>query len=106
MKTQSNKGGSAAAVKIGTSRQVVIPRKLHDQLGLAPGDYLEVELERGKVVFTPKTLVDKRVEAAVAEGLEDLKEGRYSGPFGTADEAIESLHKAARTHRPKKSKRA
>ena len=32
------------AVKIGVSRQVVIPKKIHDKLGLAPGDYLEVEL--------------------------------------------------------------
>lgn len=26
-----------AAVKIGVSRQVVIPKKIHDTLGLAPG---------------------------------------------------------------------
>jgi AbrB family looped-hinge helix DNA binding protein len=47
------------AVKIGASRQVVIPKRLYDELGLAPGDYLEVELSRGKLTFTPKTLVDK-----------------------------------------------
>ena len=51
-----------AAVKIGVSRQVVIPKKIHDTLGLAPGDYLEVAVERGKVVMTPKALVDKRLE--------------------------------------------
>ena len=48
------------AVKIGVSRQVVIPKKLHEELGLAPGDYLDVELKEGKVVMTPKTLVDKK----------------------------------------------
>jgi len=26
-------------VKLGVSRQVVIPKKLHDHLGLKPGDY-------------------------------------------------------------------
>ena len=35
--------------------------RIHDKLGLSPGDYLEVELERGKVVMTPKTLVDKQI---------------------------------------------
>ncbi len=29
------------AVKIGASRQVVIPKRIYDQLGLTPGDYLE-----------------------------------------------------------------
>ena len=47
------------AVKIGASRQVVIPKRIYDQLGLAPGDYLEVELNDGRLTFTPKTLVDK-----------------------------------------------
>lgn len=47
------------AVKIGASRQVVIPKRIYDQLGLAPGDYLEVELHDGRLTFTPKTLVDK-----------------------------------------------
>lgn len=78
-------------VKIGTSRQVVIPKKIHDQLGLAPGDYLEVELRDGKVVFTPKMLVDKQIE----EGLKDYEEGRFIGPFDTAQSAVEALHRAA-----------
>ena len=47
------------AVKIGASRQVVIPKRIYDEMGLAPGDYLEVELCQGKLTFTPKTLVDK-----------------------------------------------
>ena len=39
----------------------MIPKKLHDQLGLAPGDYLEVELEGDHLVFTPKALIEKRL---------------------------------------------
>ncbi len=97
---------STAIVKLGISRQVVIPKKLHDRLGLKPGDYLEVEEQQGKVVMTPKTLVDRQVQAAVQESMEDFKSGRYSGPFDTADEAIASLHKAARVHRTKKVRRA
>ena len=102
MKTQSE---APTTVKLGVSRQVVIPKKLHDRLGLKPGDYLEVEEQEGKVVMTPKTLVDSRVHAAFRESMEDFKSGRYSGPFDTADEATASLHKAAAVRRARKAKR-
>ena len=46
-------------VKIGVSRQVVIPKRLFDDLGLRPGDYLEVTLRDGSLLLTAKTLVDK-----------------------------------------------
>ena len=49
------------AVKIGPSRQVVIPKRIYDELGLVPGDYLEVAADGGKVTFTPKALVDKEI---------------------------------------------
>jgi len=81
-----------AAVKVGVSRQVVIPKKIHDKLGLAPGDYLEVEVERGKVVMTPRTPVDKQLERRLAEGIEDFRAGRSHGPFDSAKEAVRYLH--------------
>lgn len=76
-----------AAVKIGVTRQIVIPKKFHDELGLSPGDYLQVELQGNQLILTPKTLVDKRL----AEGLEDIKKGLVIGPFDNADEAIQAL---------------
>ena len=75
------------AVKIGASRQVVIPKKLYERLGLVPGDYLEVELEDDRLVLTPKMLVEKRL----AEGLKDIKQGRVVGPFKTARSAMKAL---------------
>ena len=51
---------------------IAIPKKLHEKLGLVPGDYLEVEREDDRLVLTPKMLVEKRL----AEGLKDIKEGR------------------------------
>ncbi len=84
-----------SAVKIGVSRQVVIPKKIHDQLGLRPGDYLEVELKKNRVVMTPKSLVEKRL----AEGLEDLAKDRVHGPFDSATELIASLHGKRRAKR-------
>ncbi len=79
------------AVKFGTSGQVALPKTIQKKLGLEPGDYLEVEEKGGKVVLTPKTLVDKRIEKGIAEGLEDIKKGRVLGPFKTAKEAMKAL---------------
>ena len=81
-----------SAVKIGASRQVAIPKKLHDQLGLAPGDYLEIEVRDNRLILTPKTLIEKRL----AEGLDDLKRGRTYGPFSSPSALIRSLHHEAR----------
>jgi AbrB family looped-hinge helix DNA binding protein len=47
------------AVKIGASRQVIIPKKVYEQLGLATGDYLDVTVHDGGLLMSPKTLVDK-----------------------------------------------
>jgi AbrB family looped-hinge helix DNA binding protein len=102
MKLQEG-GRAMAAVKVGVSRQVVIPKKIHDKLGLAPGDYLEVEVERGKVVMTPKTLVDKQLEKRLAEGLEDFRAGRSHGPFDSAKDAARYLHTEAKRRRKVKA---
>jgi AbrB family looped-hinge helix DNA binding protein len=90
MKTVSQRKDARAlssVVKIGASRQVIIPKKIHDRLGLEPGDYLEVELRDDKVVLTPKALVEKRL----VEALEDVKRGRVHGPFRSASELVKSL---------------
>jgi AbrB family looped-hinge helix DNA binding protein len=92
MKTQSKRKQAVVAVKIGISRQVVIPKRIHDELGLEPGDYLEVQLEGDRVVLTPKALVEKRI----AEGLEDIREGRIRGPFRSVPALVRSLRKAGK----------
>lgn len=102
MKLQSE---APTTVKLGVSRQVVIPKKLHDRLGLKPGDYLEVEEQQGRVVMTPKTLIDSRVHAAFRESMEDFKAGRYSGPFDTAEQATASLRKTVRARRASNTSR-
>jgi AbrB family looped-hinge helix DNA binding protein len=50
-----------AAVKIGASRQVIIPKKVYEELGLAAGDYLDVQVRDGNLLMSPKTLVDKPI---------------------------------------------
>ncbi len=80
------------AVKLGVSRQVAIPKKVHDQLGLSPGDYLEVEVRGNQIILTPKQLVDKRL----AEAEEDIRKGRVHGPYDTAGDAVKALRRRGR----------
>ena len=83
-----------AAVKIGASRQVAIPKKIHDELHLRAGDYLEIELRNGTLVLTPKTLVDKHLGERLSEALDDVRKGRVHGPFESAKEAVQSLRRS------------
>jgi AbrB family looped-hinge helix DNA binding protein len=89
MKIQSE-AAQRTVVKIGVSRQVVIPKRIHDRLGLVPGDYLQVELKGDKVIMTPQAFVAKRL----AEAREDIRKGRVHGPFESGAEAVRYLHEA------------
>jgi hypothetical protein len=62
---------------------------LREQIGIHVGDVLEAKVERGKITFTPKSVVDR----GIAESLADFQVGRSHGPFKTAEELIASLHK-------------
>jgi AbrB family looped-hinge helix DNA binding protein len=86
-------------VKIGASRQVVIPKAIHDELGLTPGDYLGVQLRDGQVIFTPQALVDRRLK----EGLEDLCHGRVHGPYASTEEMLRALKDRAPVKRPRRA---
>jgi AbrB family looped-hinge helix DNA binding protein len=90
-----------AIVTVKNKFQVVIPAKVRRQAGIKVGDVLEAKLERGKVTFTPKSLVDR----GIAESLEDFKKGRSYGPFASAEEMVASLTAKTRKVRARKSKR-
>ncbi len=90
-------------VSVKNKFQIVIPAKVRKQAGIKVGDLLEAKVERGKLTFVPKTIIDR----GIAESLEDYKKGRVYGPFDTAEEAIASLHRnAKKLRRRKKSNRA
>ncbi len=84
-------------VTVKNKYQVVIPQRVREQVGIHVGDVLEAQVDRGKIVFTPKSIVDR----AIAEGLNDIKKGRVHGPFESADEMIAALKSKGR--RPVKS---
>ena len=74
-------------VTIKNKYQVVIPQRVREQVGVRVGDLLEAHADKGKIVFTPKSIVDR----ALAEGLDDLKKGRVHGPFASAAEMLAAL---------------
>jgi AbrB family looped-hinge helix DNA binding protein len=79
-------------VAVKTKFQIVIPQSIRKRVGLDVGDLLEAKCEGGRIVFTPKSVVDRHL----AEGLEDTKRGRTHGPYKSATEAISALeHRAA-----------
>jgi AbrB family looped-hinge helix DNA binding protein len=76
-----------AIVTIKNKYQVVIPQRVREQVGVQIGDLLEAQVDKGKIVFTPKSIVDR----AIAEGLDDIKKGRVHGPFASAGEMVAAL---------------
>ncbi|MEO8658952.1 MAG: AbrB/MazE/SpoVT family DNA-binding domain-containing protein [Bryobacteraceae bacterium] len=79
--------------------QIVIPQHVRELARVEIGDLLEAGVENGKIVFTPKSLVDRHI----AEGLEDARAGRTHGPYSRAADAIAALE--SRAKRPVKKRR-
>lgn len=79
-------------VTVKNKYQVVIPAPLRKAMGIRVGDLLEAKVERGKVTFIPKSLVDREI----TEGLEDIRKGRTYGPYSSAEEMIRALHRMTR----------
>lgn len=100
---------------------MTLPSRLRTAIGVDEGDLVEASVQRGKIILTPKVVIDRSkfptadsdytpaqrrvVDRAVAAGLEDFKAGRFRGPFKSAGEAIASIEKGLKP-RPssKKSK--
>jgi len=81
-------------VTVKNKYQIVIPRAIREQAGVGIGDLLEARVEKGKITFVPKTVLDRHL----ADGLEDLKRGRTHGPYDSAKDAITALEARAKKH--------
>lgn len=89
-------------VTVKNKYQVVLPQSLREQVGIQVGDLLEAKVERGRITFTPKSLVDR----GIAESLDDFRQGRTYGPFAGAQEAVASMKKELRKRARKGGKAA
>ena len=77
-----------SVARLGLSRQIAIPKKLHDELGLEPGDYFEVTREEDMIVFKPKVLMDKTIQKRLEKAEKAYKKGKYKGPFKSASAVL------------------
>lgn len=92
-------GITMPVVKVGRSRQVVIPKEIWDQLDLEAGDYFEVEVEEGRIVFIPKKLLSKEElwywskegQAEINQALQEIKQGKAK-EFDNVEDLIDDLN--------------
>ena len=74
-------------VRVKRKHQVTIPAKIRDELALDEGDLLRVEVEGNRIVLTPQVAVERLdMKAAIAEGLEDVEQGRVTPAFESMEE--------------------
>lgn len=50
------RGEGPAIVALRTEGAVIVPKAIRDQLGLRPGDLLEVEVREGNVILHPRPM--------------------------------------------------
>ena len=65
-------------VKIKEKGQLTLPAKIRERHGLAVGDYVEITEEGSRIVLVPQEVTERHpaVDAAIAEGLADIRAGR------------------------------
>jgi AbrB family looped-hinge helix DNA binding protein len=109
-----------ALVKIQRKGQMTLPTKLRSLAGISEGDLVEAAFQRGKIVITPKLVIDRSkfpnaddeytpaqrraVNRGIAQSEKEYKQGRSFGPFKTHEELITSLHRRAPKPRGTKTK--
>jgi AbrB family looped-hinge helix DNA binding protein len=68
-----------AIVTVKNKYQVVIPQAIREELGISPGDMLEAKVERGRLTYTPKAVID-RIPAGKAERARFFKKLNEQAP--------------------------
>ncbi|MFH0792143.1 MAG: AbrB/MazE/SpoVT family DNA-binding domain-containing protein [bacterium] len=85
--------------RISPKKQITIPTALFDELGLEIGDHLEVNIEREKLIFTPKKLISKDQlwfwsngwQNKEKEAGKNIREKKITGPFSSGKALVKSL---------------
>ena len=110
-----------ATGKIQNKGQVTIPTAVRRQAGLNKGDLVNFAFQRGRIVMTPKLVIDSSrfstaeeeytpaqrriIDARLSKADADIKAGRMSKAFSAHGEFIAALHKEAAKLSAKKARR-
>jgi antitoxin MazE len=87
--------------RIGPRHQITIPQEVFEQLGLQPGDFLEVQVRDEALYLIPQKLIprdqawfwSKEWQEREREADEAIAKGELSGPFESADDLIRHLRR-------------
>ena len=86
-------------VQIKKHCQITLPVSIRKRLGLDEGDYVEAEVENGRILLKPKKMIDaeqswfwtKKWQKREKEAEKAIKNGELTGPFDNIDDALEAL---------------
>ena len=101
-----------AIVRMQRKGQVTIPSRLRSRVGLADGDLVDAKEHRGKIILTPKNVVDREytpaqrrsIDARLDEAMREVERGELYGPFETHQELVSFLHRESRKRQPNNTK--
>ena len=111
----------SALVKIHRKGQMTLPTRLRTRAGISEGDLVEAAFHRGKIVLTPKVVLDRSkfpsagdeytpdqrraIDRGIAQSLKEIDQGRSYGPFDSHAAFVASLRSESKKLRRKKSNR-
>ncbi|MGA3204279.1 MAG: AbrB/MazE/SpoVT family DNA-binding domain-containing protein [Bryobacteraceae bacterium] len=72
-----------AVITVKDKNAVLIPASVIRKARIKVGDRLDANVESGKITLTPKSAVERGIE----QGVDDLKRGRFYGPYVSAASA-------------------
>ena len=96
--------------KIQNKGQVTIPTAIARQAGLEKGDLINFTFVRGKIIITPRLIIDRSkfpvaddytpaqrraINRGIAQSEKEYRAGKAFGPYATHEQFIADLHKAA-----------
>ena len=106
-----------STTKIQHKGQVTIPTSVMRQAGLSKGDLVNFTFSHGKIVITPKLVIDRSQfpnaddeytpaqRRVIDTRLAKSEKGPFYGPFDTREELLTSLHAEAKKLRAKSTNR-
>jgi antitoxin MazE len=77
-------------VKLKVKGQMTLPVDIREQLSLGEGDLLEANIEQGKIILTPKTIIDREAAFARLEAMAAKAEQIWRAE-GKTDEDMEKM---------------
>ena len=91
-------------VKVKQNYQITIPNSLRKDLKIAIGDFLEGEIQNGKLVLKPVKLVHpdqayfytEEWQKGEVQADRDIVRGDVVGPFDNLEDSLNALKKAER----------